>query len=460
MDNISSLVNSRRDFFRRGETGRLSYRLCALKRLRDVLLRNERRILEAVGCDMGKPSLEALASEWAVVVAEVKYALRHLRSWARRSRRPTSFLSAPASSFVEPVPYGVVLIIAPWNYPLHLSLLPLIGAVAAGNCAIVKPSEYAPASSALLASLVRQAFREEHVAVVEGDVECAKALLARRFDYIFFTGSIATGRKVMEAAVKWLTPTTLELGGKNPCIVEPDADPKLAARRIAWGKFFNAGQTCVAPDYLLVHRSIKKPFIREMQSAVDSFYGDDPSKSRDYARIINRRHFERLRRLLSSGTVIIGGDYDNEALYMAPTVLDDVTWEAPAMREEIFGPILPVLGYDDIGTAIEIIETNASDPLALYLFSRDQKVWERVTNAVAFGGGCFNDIMSHIIGPHLPFGGVGTSGMGSYHGKESFLTFSRKRSVMHKSTAFDMPFRYPPYNTLKKTVVRLLTKWL
>lgn len=455
--NAGEDIGRQRAFFRTGATRSLHYRTSALKRFRDVLVRNERNILEALGRDMGKPPFEALTSEWWVVLAEVKHAIRHLRSWSRRSRRPTSPLVVPASTFVDPVPYGVALIISPWNYPFHLSLLPLVSAVAAGNCVLIKPSEYAPASSAALSALIRESFDERHVTVVEGGREEAEALLGRPLDYIFFSGSLETGRRVMRAAAQHLTPVTLELGGKNPCIVEADADVKVASRRIAWAKFFNAGQSCVAPDYVLVDRAVKEPFLDGICAAVRSFYGTHPAESRDFGRIINHRHFDRLLHLLPAGEAVIGGEHDRDSLYIAPTVLDRVTWSDPVMREEVFGPILPVLDYADIGEAIATVEANAPRPLALYLFSGSRKVQRRVLGSLEFGNGCINDAMSQIIGPNVPFGGVGASGMGCYHGKEGFLTFSRKRGMVRKPTIVDPPLRYPPYGRLKEKLVRWLS---
>jgi acyl-CoA reductase-like NAD-dependent aldehyde dehydrogenase len=350
----------------------------------------------------------------------------------------------PAKARIVPEPLGVVLIIAPWNYPFQLSIGPLIGAIAAGNCAILKPSEVASATSRVLAELVPKYLDRDCIAVVEGGVPETTALLAQELDHIFYTGNGAVGRIVMEAAAKHLTPVTLELGGKSPCIVDRDVDLTTAARRITWGKFFNAGQTCVAPDYLLVHESIKKPLLDKIASMIREFFGDDPQKSADFGRIINARHHKRLTALLDSGTAFVGAKTDADDRYIAPTVLTDVSPDSPAMADEIFGPILPVISVSSLDEAIEFVNERPK-PLALYVFSNDRDRTRRVVERTSSGGACVNDVLTHLLPHELPFGGVGPSGMGAYHGKASFDTFTHMKSVLEKPFYMDPPLRYPPY---------------
>ena len=360
-----------------------------------------------------------------------------------RRRRRTPWLAWPGRGFVDPEPYGVALIIGPWNYPVQLLLAPLIGALAAGNCVVLKPSEFAPRTAAALARLIEAIYPEDYVTVVEGERETAEALLRERFNAIFFTGSTSVGRLVMAAAAQHLTPVTLELGGKSPCIVCADAPLDTTARRIVWGKFLNAGQTCVAPDFVLVDRRIRDGLLAAMQRAVRAFYGQDPQKSPDYGRIVNRRHIDRLAGYLRSGQPIEGGRWDAQDLYFAPTILTDVAPDAPVMQEEIFGPILPVLEFDRIENALEMLRERPT-PLALYLFTPDRSVQERVLRATRSGGVCINDTLTHIVGSGLPFGGLGESGLGAYHGRASFDCFSHFRSVLRRSLAIDPALRYPP----------------
>ncbi len=345
-----------------------------------------------------------------------------------------------AASYIYPEPYGTALIISPWNYPVQLAIGPLIGAISAGNCAIVKPSELTPATSELLEKIIRDLFPEEYIAVVQGGVETSQALLKEKVDYIFFTGSASVGKVVMEAAAKNLTPITLELGGKSPCIVHEDAKIKVAAKRIAWGKFTNAGQTCIAPDYLYLHRRIKDVFLEEFKLAIEDLYEKYPLVNPHFTRIIHKKHFDRLHSYLNNGEILIGGKAKEEALTIEPTVLTNVSWDEPIMKEEIFGPILPVFEYDDVE---EVMAKIQPDPLALYLFTESKNVQETILNNVSFGGSCVNDTIYHVATPPLPFGGVGASGTGSYHGKSSFNTFSHKKSILKQTTRFDIPFRYP-----------------
>lgn len=443
-ERIRQVIATQRRFFTSGRTRDISFRVAQLKRLLEIIEANDARIVEALRADMHKPPLEAYASEIAVVKNETRHAIRHLARWARRTRIMTPPPLWPAHSYQIPEPLGVVLIIAPWNYPFHLAFAPLVGALAAGNCAVIKPSELAPHTAALMRELITSAFDPGLITVVEGEVETARALLAERFDYIFFTGSTVVGRVVMEAAARHLTPVTLELGGKSPCIVDRDVHPARAAKRIAWAKFFNAGQTCVAPDYLLVDRVVKPVFMDALLHWIRTFYGADPAQSTDYARIINDGHFQRLSRLMGEGEIIIGGRTDAAQRYIAPTVIDRVRPEHPVMQEEIFGPILPVIAYDDLAEAIAFVNERPK-PLALYFFSNNRANQARIIRETTSGGVCINDAMVHVASHTLPFGGVGASGMGAYHGRASFTTFSHAKGVVHNTLALDVFLRYIPY---------------
>jgi aldehyde dehydrogenase (NAD+) len=383
---------------------------------------------------------------------EIEYAQKHLKQWLRPQRVSTAPPNQPGRSFCIAEPLGVVLIMAPWNYPLHLALAPLVSALAAGNCVIVKPSELAPHCASLLATLLPNYLDPEAVKVVEGGPDRVVSLLQERFDHIFFTGSQATARRVMAAAAQHLTPVTLELGGKNPCIVDRSADLEVAARRIAWGKFLNAGQTCVAPDYLLVDAALETPLIAALKIALEKFYGVDPLESGDFQRVANRRQFDRLSTLLKEGEVAYGGKTKPEQLYIAPTLLRQVALDAPIMEEEIFGPILPILPVSNLDAALAFV-SDRPKPLALYLFSQDKTARQQVIATTSSGGVCINDVVMQLVGPQLPFGGVGASGMGAYHGHTGFETFSHRKSVLMKTTRFELPLRYPPYG-------RFYQRWL
>jgi acyl-CoA reductase-like NAD-dependent aldehyde dehydrogenase len=441
---IAELVARQRAFFRSGRTRDLGFRRDRLLALRGMLLDAEPRIFEALRADLGKPAFEAYGGETAIVRRELDHALRHLASWARPRRVRTLLGHQPGLSEVRAEPFGVVLVMSPWNFPVQLSLAPLVGALAAGNSTILKPSPLAPATSALVAELVARTFDPGHVAVVEGGVQPAEQLLAEKLDYIFFTGSQAAGRRVMEAAARHLTPVTLELGGKNPCIVDADVDLDVAARRIVWGKFFNAGQSCVAVDYLLVDRRVKEPLLERIVAQIRTFYGDDPATSPDLGRVVDERHFDRLLGCLRRGRIVVGGQSDRATRFLAPTVLDGVAHDDPVMEEEVFGPILPVLEYGEVDEALAAIEARPR-PLALYVFSRDRRLQERVLAETRSGGACVNDTSLQETSVLLPFGGVGESGMGAYHGKASFETFSRGRGVVRRGLWLDPRFRYPPY---------------
>lgn len=445
-------TRSSREFFETGVTRDVAYRVGRLKALRQAIRERVERVNAALWSDLGKSEGEAYLTEIGMVLGEIDYHVRRLGRWTREQRVATPLAFWPSRSRVLHEPYGVVLIIAPWNYPFQLLLEPLIGAVSAGNCVLLKPSPFAPTTTGVIREIVDSVFEPGHVAVFEGDGEVVEELLRERFDYIFFTGGSRFGRHVMEAAARHLTPVTLELGGKSPCIVGREADLEIAARRVVWGKFVNAGQTCVAPDYVLVHEEQRTAFVEAMKRAIGRFYGDDPYRSPDYPRIVHRAGTERLARLMSSsGQVVIGGEVRIEERYVAPTVLIEVESDSPVMREEIFGPLLPVLTYREVGEAIRFV--NGRDkPLALYYFGPRREACE-VLARTSSGGACVNDMLVHLANPRLPFGGVGMSGMGKYHGKASFELFSNLRSVVKSFTFFDNPFRYAPYkhlNLLKK----------
>lgn len=454
---ITGLVRQQRDFFASGATRDVSFRRAQLEALRKMIRANEGRINEAVALDLRKPPFEAFFSESAYLLSEIDYALKHLDCWTQPGEVPTPLIFLGAESRIYPEPYGVALIIAPWNYPFNLLLTPLVGAIAAGNCAVLKPSELSVHSSAVIASMFAEAFDPGYVAVVEGGMEVNAPLMEERFDYIFYTGGTAVGRVVMGAAAKHLTPVTLELGGKTPCIVDRKARVGHAARRIAFGKFLNAGQTCIAPDYLLVQRELKQPLVEGIRHAVRSFYGEDPRASRHFARIINQHHFERLERLLEAGEIIMGGERDRDDLFLAPTLIDEPPLDAPIMQEEIFGPILPVIAYDRLDEAIDVVNSRPK-PLALYFFSPDRAAQERVLREISCGGVCINSTLLHESSPTLPFGGVGESGMGAYHGKASFDTFTHYKSVLRQRLPFDDLIRppYPNLPILNRAIQRVL----
>ena len=457
MKNPSARIAELRRYFQGGKTRSLAARAALLRELKDAVIRNEPLLCEALAADLGKPRLEATIAETAVIVREIDHICRHLQQWAAPQKVKTSLLNFPARAAIRPEPLGVALIIAPWNYPLQLILSPLIGAIAAGNCALLKPSELAPHTAAALERLVAEVFDPRQVAVVTGGPEVVQALLQERFDSIFFTGSARVARQVMAAAARHLTPVTLELGGKSPAIVDADADLAVAAKRIIWGKCFNAGQTCVAPDYLLVHADVKEELLRLMIAQLTEFFGADPRQSPDFARIVNAAHFERLVAYLGDGTVLAGGQHDADQRYLAPTLLDRVSWEAPVMQDEIFGPILPVMTFTGEDDLAELVARHPA-PLALYYFSSDPAKQQRIPARIPFGGGCVNDTLVHLVEHNLPFGGVGNSGLGRYHGKASFDTFSHRKGLLYRGTWFDLPLRYPPY-TGKLARLKQLFRW-
>ncbi|MEM9905626.1 MAG: aldehyde dehydrogenase [Cyanobacteria bacterium P01_D01_bin.44] len=448
---IQTLIQQQRTFFQTGQTKPLEFRLAQLQRLKQAILDHQDAIVEAAKTDLGRPPFEAYFE--IATLGEINLALKKLKSWMKPQRVKTSIDQFPASAWVQPDPLGVVLVIGPWNYPFQLMVSPLVGAIAAGNCAILKPSEHAPATSSVVAKLIKSAFDPSYVAVVEGDAETSKQLLAEKFDHIFFTGGTAIGKVIMQAAAQHLTPVTLELGGKSPCIVDADVDLETAAKRIIWGKFINAGQTCIAPDYLLVDQRIKQPFLALLKQNIQAFYGDNPAASPDYGRIISPRHFSRLAGFLDNGMVIAGGQTDPADRYIAPTLLDNIGWEDPVMQEEIFGPILPILTYERLEDAIMQINARPK-PLALYFFSKDGAKQDYILGATSSGGVCINDTVMQVGVSGLPFGGVGDSGIGSYHGKASFDTFSHQKSVLKKGLWLDLDWRYAPYSSKQLQQIR------
>ncbi|TKC19296.1 aldehyde dehydrogenase [Robertmurraya kyonggiensis] len=444
MESYGLLVEKQRDFFHTDQTKEISFRIQALETLRKAIKNGEQELIESLKQDLNKSEFDAYSTEIGIVLEEIRFTLKHLSKWAKPRRVKTPVTHIGSKSYIFPEPYGVTLIIAPWNYPFQLAIAPLIGAIAAGNCAVLKPSELTPKTSNLMAKLLKENFPEEFITVIEGGVETSEALLKEKFDYIFFTGSVPVGKIIMEAASKHLTPVTLELGGKSPCIVHEDANIRIAAKRIAWGKFMNAGQTCIAPDYLFVHQNIKDEFLSQLKATVAELYGDSPLENENFTKIVSERHFNRLQSFLNNGTVFVGGGSLPEQLKIEPTVLTDISWDDAVMEDEIFGPILPVLEYNNMGEIIDEINKHPK-PLALYLFTESELVQSSVLNRVSFGGGCINDTVYHITSPYLPFGGVGSSGTGAYHGKGSFDTFSHEKSVLKQTTLFDIPLRYPNF---------------
>ena len=456
-DEIHALVTAQRAYFDTHATLDVSFRLEMLKKLRDALLQNEARIAEALKSDLGKSAFEGYMCETGLTVSEITYVIRHLRRWAKDRTVPTPLVSFHSHSYVKPAPYGVALIMSPWNYPILLTLEPLADAIAAGNTAILKPSAYSPATSALMAELIGGIFPPEYVAVVTGGREENACLLDERFDTIFFTGSRAVGQLVLEKAAKHLTPVTLELGGKSPVVVDETANLKLTAKRLVFGKLLNCGQTCVAPDYVLCARGVKDRLIEYVKAEIVAQYGADPLKNPDYGKLVNRKHFDRVRHLIDPQKTVHGGGFDPATLQIAPTVLDNVTPDDPVMGEEIFGPILPILTYDKLDDAVAFINARPH-PLALYIFSSDKAAIRRVTSECTFGGGCVNDTIIHLATSTMGFGGVGDSGMGAYHGKTGFDAFSTRKSILDKKTWLDLPMRYQPYKRLYGKLIRMFLK--
>ena len=450
---IPGVVERVRATFDAGSTRTLAWRTDRLQALRRVLVDGEEQLLDALHADLRKPRIEGWATDIAVTVAEIDHALKHLRRWMRPERVRLPLSSMPGRARVVREPLGVALVVAPWNYPVQLLVGPIAAAISAGNTVVAKPSELSPSVATVLGDLLAHHLDDGSVGVVQGGVDETTVLLEERFDHILYTGNGRVARVVMEAAAKHLTPVTLELGGKSPAIVAADADVATAARRIAWGKFLNAGQTCIAPDYVLVDRRVEAAFTDALVAAIGEFYGADPRTSSDYARIVNAGHLRRIEKYLNEGTVITGGDVDADDLYIAPTVLGDVPADAAVMADEIFGPVLPLVPVDGVEAAIAHVNAN-DKPLALYVFSRSRATADHVLASTSSGGACVNHVVYQVAAPQLPFGGVGPSGMGAYHGRTGFETFSHRRSVLSKPTRIDPPVAYPPFTAAKQKLIR------
>ena len=454
---IKDLVTRQRSYFQSGATLPVSARLAALRRLYDAISSHEKEIRRALQKDLGKSGFESYMCETGMVLEEISYMLKHTRKFAREQRVHTPLAQFCSRSYKKPSPYGVTLIMSPWNYPFMLTLSPLADALAAGNTAVVKPSAYSPYTSEVLLSILTECFDPKYVAVVTGGRAENTCLLREHFDYIFFTGSQAVGKEVMRSAAEHLTPVTLELGGKSPCIVDQTADIRLAARRIVFGKYLNCGQTCVAPDYVYCHRSVKDQLIKEVQKQIRRQYGKQPLHSSDYGKIINEKHFDRILGLIDEKKVVHGGGSDRSTLRIEPTVMDNVTFSDAVMQEEIFGPVMLILVFDSLDEVIRRINS-MPHPLALYIFTSDKKTARKVTARCGFGGGCINDTIIHLATSEMGFGGFGESGMGAYHGKTGFDTFTHYKSIVDKKTWIDLPMRYQPYRKGDEKLVRFFLK--
>lgn len=436
----------------------INFRKESLIKLLNAVIVHENEIIQALYDDFKKPAFEAVITETSYVIQELKHTIKNLKNWSKPKKVFPSILNFPSTDYIYNEPYGKVLIIAPWNYPFQLALCPLISAVAAGNQVVVKPSELTPKTSEIIHKIIEKVFDTNHVTVIEGGVEVSHQLLTERWDYIFFTGSVAVGKIVAKAAAENLTPVTLELGGKNPCIIDETANLKLAAKRIVWGKFVNAGQTCIAPDYILIQKNMKPQFVHFLKEEITKAYGENPAESPDFARIINTKNWQRLVNMIEPEKVIFGGQSDAEQCYIAPTLVEETSFESPIMQEEIFGPLLPILTYEN-ETNIDSVIAKYEKPLALYVFTENPSFYKRIIQNHSFGGGCINDTMIHFANKRLPFGGVGHSGIGAYHGNLSFNTFSHQKSIVKKANWLDLPLRYAPYKDKLASIKKIL-KWL
>lgn len=445
-EEIKSLLEKQRAYYRSGATIPVKFRIGQLKKLYAAVKKYQTEINDALTADLGKSHYEGFMCESGLVLTEISYMIRHTKKFAKRKTVSTPLAQFRSHSYKQPVPYGNTLIMSPWNYPFLLTLDPLADAIAAGNTVILKPSAYSPATSKIVKKIIEECFDQEYVAVVTGGRAENTALLDQKFDFVFFTGSQAVGKEVLRHTAEHLTPAVLELGGKSPCIVDSSANIKLAAKRIVFGKYLNCGQTCVAPDYILCERSVKDAFVKAVVAEIKKQYGDEPLKNKDYGKIINEKHFTRLCRLIDPSKVVIGGETDAAACQIAPTVMDRVTYDDAAMGEEIFGPIMPIIAFDNFDVVVNELKIK-DKPLALYLFTSDKKHIKRVTAELSYGGGCINDVVIHLATSAMGFGGVGESGMGSYHGKDGFEAFSHMKSIVDKKTWLDLPMRYQPYTS-------------
>lgn len=456
---INNILEEHKEFFHTGSTKTLQFRLEQLRKLKDGIQRYEKRIIKALYKDLGKSEFEAYVTEVGFLLDSINNTMKNLKKWMKPEKVKTPFTLWPAKSFIMKEPYGTVLIIGPYNYPFQLLIEPLIGVIATGNCAVLKPSENTPHITSVVNELISELFDKSYVRVIEGEKETTSTLIHAPFDYIFFTGSVQVGKIVMEAAAKNLVPVTLELGGKSPAIVDKTANIDLAAKRIIWGKLLNTGQTCIAPDYMMVHSGVKEELISKMKETIVNYYGENSMQSKDYGRIVNERQFDRLASIIEQDkeNVIFGGTSVKEDLYIEPTLLEAKSWSDAAMQDEIFGPILPILEYNQLEEAIQTINKRPK-PLALYLFTEDKQCEEEVLSRLSFGGGCINDTIFHSANSHLPFGGVGNAGIGAYHGKYSFDLFSHHKSIVKKSTKMDVSFVMPPYSDKKMDFIRKFLK--
>ncbi len=450
------IIIKQRRYFQTQETKSLKFRIDNLRKLKQIIKKNETQIIFALNKDLNKSKYEAYITEIGIIYEEINYYIKYLPKWIKAKKVKTPIFYFKSKSYIISEPYGVTLIISPWNYPFQLAIAPLIGAIAGGNTVIIKPSEYSTNTTKILEKIINNNFSEEYINVITGNALETEALLKERFDYIFFTGSVNVGKLIMEKASHHLTPVTLELGGKSPCIVFKDANLDLAAKRIVFGKLLNAGQTCVAPDYLLVQNSVKKVLVTKIIEYIKYFYGDDYLKNLDYPKIINKKHFFRLINLVENKTVLYGGLYDEAHLKIEPTLIENLSEDDKLMTEEIFGPVLPIIEFANLHEAILTVKTKPK-PLALYLFTKDKKIEEKVFGTLSFGGGCVNDTIIHLATPFLPFGGIGESGIGSYHGKASYTTFTHQKSILKKGI-IDIKFRYPPYNNKKFNLIKKIMK--
>lgn len=454
---IKDILQQQNHFFSSGKTIPAEFRLKQLESLKEAMIRHEADLAAALKADLGKSRMESYMCEIGLTLSELTWMQKHLRSLMRSKRVSTPTAQFAAKSFRSPSPYGTVLIMSPWNYPVLLTLDPLIDAIAAGNTAVVKPSAYAPCTFDVMKTMIEECFPAHYVAVVDGGRAENQTLLQQRFDMIFFTGGKTVGREVLRHAAEYLTPVTLELGGKSPCIVDSTAKIRLAAKRIVFGKYLNCGQTCVAPDYILCDKRIRDELITAILAEIEKQFGKEPLKNPNYGKIINEKHFERILGLINGEKLVYGGQSEPESLRIAPTVLNNITWDDAVMGEEIFGPLLPILTFDTLDEALNTVESHPH-PLALYFFSEDKAAQKKVLDTCRFGGGCINDTIIHLATSDMPFGGVGESGMGSYHGRVGFETFSHYRSIVDKKTWMDLPIRYQKYTRLKEKMMRMFLK--
>ena len=454
---IKKILEDQKAFFASGETLAVEYRIQALEKLQKAIKRHERQIHDALRQDLGKSKFESYMCEVGLTCSEISYMKKHVKRYAAQRPVLTPLAQFAAKSYTKPVPYGVTLIMSPWNYPFMLTREPLVDALAAGNTAVLKPSAYSPHTSAVIQELIAECFAPSYVAVVTGGRQENTCLLQQPFDYIFFTGSQAVGKEVMRQAAEHLTPVTLELGGKSPCIVDSSANIELAAKRIVFGKFLNCGQTCVAPDYVYCHAAVHDQLVQAIIGQIEKQFGKEPLKNKNYGRIINEKHFTRIYGLLAPEKVVWGGQAEPEHCRIAPTVLDDVTWDDAVMQEEIFGPVLPILTYEKLEDVVQVVNSH-SHPLALYLFTEEKPAVQYVTAHCQFGGGCINDTIIHLATSRMGFGGVGASGMGAYHGKVGFETFSHRKSIVDKKTWMDLPMRYQPYRKVYEGLLRVFLR--